>query len=349
MSAQAEAARSLIRVGRYGDAIKVLLVALASSPEDHELHGLMAQAYLGLEQPKEALRAADTAVRHAPDDEWAHRLRSIALRRLGRPRESVDAAMQAVSLAPELAYARHALAEAQLSAKHADDAYVQALEAVRLSPADSDMHDLVGRCLLARRMHPEAEATFRNALRLDPNDAAAHNNLGVALSRQGRREEAVAAFNDAARIDPSFETARRNLYSGTRFLIGGGSAVFFLYLLVRLAVVLNSSHRSPWVFAVAAAAFALAAVVWILRYRPFTKKKIPESAVAYYKAEKKRQSRLNRPVVLLRLASFPVAGAMIGLAFVLDSGLVLLLTVPVTVAWYWFSPTLWRRYARRIA
>ena len=347
MSAQAEAARSLVRVGRHGEAVKLLLQALASSPDDDELHCLLAQAHIGARQPAEALRAADNAARLAPDDEWPHRLRSIALRRLGKGRDAVAAAAQAVRLSPELAYARHALAEAHLAAKQVDEAYAQAYEARRLSPEDADMYDLLGRCLLARKMPKEAEASFRQALQLDPTDAAAHNNLGVALQRQGRSVEAVHAYNDAARIDPSFETARQNLYSATRVLIGGGSAVFLGYLLFRVLVGVSVTHGSSWFALVALAVVAIGIAVWIRRYRPFTRKNIPPTAIAYYKAERKRLRRINRPYLLLRLATIPLAAGMLVVAAMLNSTVLLLLVLPLAIAWYWGTPRLWRRYVQR--
>jgi Flp pilus assembly protein TadD len=347
MSAQAEAARNLIRAGRPEDAVRILGQALAAAPDDYELQCVLAQAYLSMRQPADALRAAEQAVRRAPEEEWAHRLRSIALRRLRRAGESVDAAAQSVRLAPQHGYARHTLAEAHLAAKQLDQAYLQALEAVRLSPEDADMYDLLGRCLLAKREHKAAEANFRRALQLDPNDAAAHNNLGVVMLRTGRRVEAVNEFNEAARIDPSFETARQNLYSGTKFLIGGGSVAFLVYLVIRLALAANLTHGST-AFGVVVGAVVLAGVgLWVWRYRPFTRKRLPATAVAYYKAESRRRRRETLPYDLLRVASIPLAIALLMVSLALRSAGLLLLTLPVAIGWYWGTPRLWRRLVQR--
>lgn len=347
MSAQAQAARSFINVGRPGDAIRVLLEGLSTSPDDYELHCLLAQAYLGINQPKEALRVADEGARLAPDDEWPHRLRSFALRRLGRHRESLAAATEAVRLEPQLAVARRNLADAHLEIKHYDQAYVEALEARGLDPQSADSYDLLGRCLVAKRKYKEAEANFRYAIQLDPNDAVSHNNLGVVLQRQGRRAEAVNAFNDAARIDPALQTARQNLYSGTRFLIGGGSAVFLGYLVIRLIVVgYNASHRSPWLLAAVFALFLVGLAVWIWRFRPFSRKQLPPTAVAYYMAERKRLSVANRPILLLRLAGIPVVIAGFVLAIALNQPAVLLVGIVVAFALLWLSPWAWRHLVR---
>ena len=348
MSAQAEAARHLIRAGRQQDAVSLLGQALAVTPDDHELHCLLAQAYLGLRRPADALREAQNASRLAPEDEWPHRLRSIALRRLGRNRDAVAAATESVRLAPEEPYARHSLAEAHLSAKHADEAYVQALEAVRLSPQSVDMHDLLGRCMIRKHMYREAEATFRHALQIDPNDAAAHNNLGVVLNGTGRRVEAVKEFNEAARLDPSFETARQNLYSGTRWLVGGGSLVFLIYLVIRASVLLNVSRSSGGLALVGLAILAVFTGLWIWRYRPFMRKaQLPATAVAYYQAENRRLRIANRPVLILRLVGIPVV-VVGGFAFAvaIDQPWIVLVSLGLAVALYFLSPWAWRRLAQ---
>jgi Flp pilus assembly protein TadD len=344
MSSAAQSARSLIGVGRPADAVKVLLQALPSSPEEHDLHCLLAHAYIALHQPHEALKAATQAVLLAPEEEWAHRLRSIALRQVGRKKESVDAAKEAVRLEPMYGFARKNLAEAYLAVNKVDDAYLQALETVRLMPDSADSFDVLGRALIHKKMYKEAEANFRHALELDATDAVAHNNLGVALQRQGRRVEAVNSFNAAAKLDPSFDTARQNLYSGTRVLLGGGSLVFIVILLIRSIAFVNASQRSPVLAVFVGGVLVLGIVLYIRRYRPFTRKELPATAVAYYKAETQRQRRAYRPILLLRLASFVVLGGMVALALILDAPLLILVAVPVTAAWYWLSPRAWRRF-----
>ena len=345
MSAQAEAARNLIRAGRQQDAVQVLVRALASTPDDYELHCLLAQAYLGMRQPAAALRSAEDAARRAPEVEWPHRLRSIALRRLGRNREAVDAAMQSARLAPQEPYARHTLAEAFLATKHHDQAYAEAYASVGLDPMNADMHDLLGRCMIRKHMYREAEASFRYALQLDPNNAAAHNNLGVVLSGTGRRVEAVKEFNEAARLDPSFETARQNLYSGTRFLVGGGSAIFLGFLAIRLVVLAYNANRSPSDLVLLGLGIALTLlVVWLWRFRPFERKApLPATALAYYQAENRRLRRANRPVLLLRLAAVLVLVGGFALGVALNQPYVFLASWPLAIGLYFLSPWAWRR------
>ena len=345
MSEQARAARNLIQARRQRDAVELLLRALATASEDYQLHSLLAQAYLGMGQSQAALRAANDAARLAPDAEWPHRLRSIALRRLGKAREAVAAAGEAVRLAPETPEGRHSLAEAYLQAGRADDAYAQAYEARRLSPEDADMYDLLGRCMIRKHMYKDAEAAFRYALQLEPNNASAHNNLGVVLQGTGRRVDAVNEFNEAARLDPSFEQARRNLYSSTRFLVGGGSLVFLIYLVFRLAVVVNLGRQSLGVGLVGAAILIVVIGLWVRRNRLLFMRKphLPATAIAYYRAEERRLRRANRPVLLLRVAAVPVLLGSGALAAALDDFAIFLAGIAVAVGLFFLSPWAWRR------
>jgi Flp pilus assembly protein TadD len=351
MSGQASRARDLLVAKRPDEAIKVLLAGLSSAPDNPELHCLLAQAHFARRRPVEALKAATDAVTVAPEMEWAHRLRSIALRQLRRNREAIEAGMQAVRLEPSLAVAHQTLAEAHLSAGHSNDAYAIAFEARRLEPESSGVHDLLGRCLLSKKQFADAEAAFRQELQLDPNDPVAHNNLGVALQRQGRRVDAVHAFTAAAKIDPTFETARKNVYSGTQRLVGGGVVVIALITLGRLSVLLNSI-RHPSVFTALIAVILLGGLVWFLirnrraRNPPDSASQLPETAVAYYKAETRRLKAQRRPIQWLRSGGILVAIGMLVLGFIFDSALFLILALPAAAAWYALSPMIWRRFVR---
>jgi Flp pilus assembly protein TadD len=355
MSAQALRAQDLLRAKRPDEAIKVLLQGLTSTPDDPELHCMLAQAHIVLRRPHEALKAASDAVRFAPDMEWAHRLRSIALRQLNKKRESTEAAMQAVRLAPELAASHEILAEAYLDAGHANEAYAAAYEARRLEPDSSGVHDLLGRCFLAQKQYAQAEAAFRHALRLDASNSVAHNNLGVALHRQGRRVEAVGAYTTAAKIDPDSETARKNVYSGTGRLLGGGFVVIAVISIFRLSVLVNSlRHPSPATVLIGALFVGTIAFFLLRRGLPVRAKDLPAAAVAYYRAENRRLRLEERPIQFLRVGSilFAVVMTALGLAVIQSGGIllsagILLLTIVVTALWYTYSPAIWRRIRSR--
>ena len=342
MSAAANVARDLIAARRPADAIKTVLDALSTAPDDAELHCVLAQANLVLKQPGEALKAATRAVQLAPDDEWGHRLRSISLRLLKRPAEAVAAAAESVRLEPDLAFAQQTLGEAYLAAGNTTDAYAAAYEARRLDPDSADTYDLLGRCMLNQGRPAEAEAAFRHALQLEPDFAMAHNNLGVALRRQGRGVEAVHAFNAAAKLDPSSEVARKNVYSGTRALIGGGFAVVALITLIRAAGFMTLSHSAS-LFTVLAGILLAVSVIWLVRNRPARITQLPQTAVAYYRAE----NRKLRPVQLIRIGSLALGIGLLIVGLALQSSAVLLLAIAATIIGYGFSARIWHAISTR--
>jgi tetratricopeptide (TPR) repeat protein len=294
VTAQAEAARSLINARRYEDAVRVALEGLSTSPDDYELHCLVAQACLGMRQPKNALAAADRAVGLAPDNEWPHRLRSIALRTMERAAEACDSAREAVRLAPTAAAPRRNLCDAYLASNQVDRAFAEAIEAVRLEPESARSHEAMGRCLLGRMQFKDAEASFRRALEIESTLAQAHHNLGRALQSQGLAIEGLHAFDAAARIDPGWESPRRNLYWGTRiFFTCGTMALVALFVLVGLALVFINLIVSPPA-SIFLSALAVLAYGWsAYRYLSVGDRRFPRTAIAYYTAEKRRRRRLG--------------------------------------------------------
>ncbi len=343
MSGEARIARDFLTARRPADAIKTLLQALSISPEDPELHCLLAQAHLMLRRPDEAVKAATRAVGLAPDDEWGHRVRSIALRQLRRNRESVAAAVESVRLAPALAVAHQNLGEAHLTSGNTAQAYAAAYEARRLDPGSADSYDLLGRCLLEQRKFADAEASFSYALQLEPDFAMAHNNLGVSLQRQGRRVDAVQAFNAAAKLDPMSDTARKNVYSGTRALMGGGFIVVLVIAVIRVGSLISVSRHLGVFSGVAGVALLGLGIWWLIRNRPARASQLPRAAISYYRAERRRL----RPVQLLRIGSVIFAIAMMFLGIALQSALTLLLAVPLAILLYAFSPRIWQLLGER--
>jgi tetratricopeptide (TPR) repeat protein len=303
----------------------------------------MAQAHVVLGEPNEALKAATRAAQLAPDDEWAHRLRSLALRLLRRHREAISAAAESVRLAPELAFTHLSLGEAQLISGNSQAAYAEAYEARRLDPGVADCYDLLGRCLLRQKKFADAEASFRYALQLEPDFAMAHNNLGVALQGQGRRVDAVHAFNAAAKLDPTSDTARKNVFAGTRALVGGGFIFVLVITVIRFGSVINAGRHLNLFGVVIGGLFLVLGVWWLIRNRPARARQLPQTALAYYRAEKRRL----RPVVILRIGSIVLAVLMLILGLALQSAAVLLLALPSALLLYAFSPRIWQRLSQR--
>ena len=79
-----ERATMLCDLGRFGDAVPAVGLAIAQDPRNPGAWCLMARAQLGNDRASAALKAAQAAGSLAPDHEWPHRLASSALSQLGR-------------------------------------------------------------------------------------------------------------------------------------------------------------------------------------------------------------------------------------------------------------------------
>jgi tetratricopeptide (TPR) repeat protein len=91
-------ARAFLALRQYGEAIPLFVDATVQAPGDSAPKCLLAQCHLGMNQPGDALTAADGAVASSPENAWAHRVRAQALKALGRHDEALDAARTAASL-----------------------------------------------------------------------------------------------------------------------------------------------------------------------------------------------------------------------------------------------------------
>lgn len=204
-------AENLLSLGRYTEALALLRVLQAEHPDDGDLHGLRAQALVGLDDWPAALEAGNRVVALMPDDEWGHRICAIALRGLGNHEGAVTAAANAVRLAPlhwqtHLQYA----ASAMHLPRRMREAEAAALRALELAPHEPKAHFVYGVVAESQRRIDVARAAYQQTLALEPTHAGAQNNLtsldsGIRLGRQARGYAAVL------KNDPGFTPALENL------------------------------------------------------------------------------------------------------------------------------------------
>jgi predicted O-linked N-acetylglucosamine transferase (SPINDLY family) len=162
--------------GNRSEAERLCAVQLASSTEQLEARGLLAEIY---SSQREFARAAEqlqriTALR--PSDPAWHR-------RLG----------DALFAAGELAGAADAFRAA-----------------MALEEGHPRAHNNLGRALAALGERSAAIDCYRRAIALDARYAIAHNNLGIELAEERRLEEALAAYERAAELNPTFAEAHSN-------------------------------------------------------------------------------------------------------------------------------------------
>lgn len=205
--------RLLLDAARWDEAVAALVPILAAAPDDAEPRCLLAQAYLGMRRPVDAVDAAAGALAVDPTSTWAVRLHALALHNAGRNWEAVGAGRWLVATEPDEWRAWWVLSVSARGCgpRGVEEAVHAAGRAVALAPEHPDTHDAQASALLAAGRVDAAEAAFRRALALDPTDAYAHNGLGqVALQR---KDPAAAAngFRRALLADPREAAARHNL------------------------------------------------------------------------------------------------------------------------------------------
>ncbi|WP_426570704.1 tetratricopeptide repeat protein [Aquihabitans sp. McL0605] len=203
-------ASMLVAVGRCRDAVTLLRSVGDDTANSATACSVLAQAHLGLDEPKEALEAADAALEMAPLHIDALRFRARALSQLHRHSAALESARTAVRCYPHSALALITLANCELDGGRPLDAEATAAAAIEMQPADAGTHALAGRVALELGQLDEAAAHLHRALAIDPERADALNNLGIVELRRGEYAAAEERFLGAVRLTGS-ETMASNL------------------------------------------------------------------------------------------------------------------------------------------
>jgi tetratricopeptide (TPR) repeat protein len=183
VEARRERARLALRLDRWEEGVEDLDAALQHAPDDPDLYGLRAEAYVGLGWERDRADAFDLAIADA------------------------DAALAldpGQALAPDagqaLAYCQRALA---YTGNFNDDrALPDAEEAMRKLPSDARVFFTRGRVYQARGEYEHACADFSAAIRLDSNHARALALRGVCRFALYDDARALADCNRAVELSP---------------------------------------------------------------------------------------------------------------------------------------------------
>jgi TolB-like protein/tetratricopeptide (TPR) repeat protein len=164
--------------------------------------------------------------------------------------QATAAARRAIELDPQLAEAQSALGRSlmgQLRWTQAEAAFRRALQ---LNASDSRTHLWMAEWYLAKRRQAEAITSARHALTLDPLSIRTSTAVAYILNQAGRYEEAVAIWRRVLEGHPDYLQAE--VWLGSALLVAGDRAE----ALTRLEHAVALSHRSPWVLASLAHAYA---------------------------------------------------------------------------------------------
>lgn len=268
--AEVTRATTMIDLGRYDEAIRLLARLVATEPENGRAWCLLARAQIGSGSQAGAVTAARRAGALDPADDWPHRLASTALIGCGQPDDALAAALQARRLAPHFWRSHVCLAQAGLAAGKLAVASAAAAAALAIAPDEADVQFTAGKAALAAGDIGAARSYQARALAIDPGHCGAMNELGR-ISLQGRDTTAATRhFLQAARTAPGVAVFGHNAEIALLRVIV--KIIYICSVTVTAAFCLAAITRLAWVpfIIVVAAASALTAgySVWLVRQLP---------------------------------------------------------------------------------
>ena len=175
----------------------------------------MADAYLALDDPKDAIKAYQTAIRLNPDRDDSH----LKLGNLYFSEEQFSEAAaeyeKAVNLWPS-AENRFALGQAYMNMRRYSEADVQFNKVFRMEPRKPDGHYGLGLNAGRQGRYEEAIGHFESAIRLDKDFYAAYAEMGYARADLGQTDEAMEIASDLKEMAPDLsETLSTYIYEAT--------------------------------------------------------------------------------------------------------------------------------------
>jgi tetratricopeptide (TPR) repeat protein len=192
--------------------LRQLKQAVASKPQDPEVHYALGEKYESLGQMKQARQEYKTALGLKPDDAKGLYRMGRLMEKLGQHDQAIKIIKEAVKLDPKLAEARTLLAAAYnmqgmaLMQQGSLDAAQEALEAGLQAKGDPAVTEALGNnlgCLYVRQDRPDqAINTFQEVLRQNPDVGQAHYNLALLYYQQGDYQAANREFFALKGTDP---------------------------------------------------------------------------------------------------------------------------------------------------
>jgi len=204
-----ERADGLVTEGKYGEAVRNLLIVVEVRPDDPQAHyklGYAAHRARRLELARTHLAQAVGLDAEFAD---AHRELAQVLISTRRFDEAITSFRRYLELRPGDPRVLWSLAAALAQAGRVTEALEQFELASAKAPPNLRGELNWGVALMQAGSTEDAMARFRKVLELEPENVLAHCNLGLACERVGLNDLALEHYREAARIDPSSFGARR--------------------------------------------------------------------------------------------------------------------------------------------
>lgn len=181
-----------VEKGAYQQAIRILTQAVGRSTVSPVAVFYLAEAYIHLDQPGNAIPHYQRLIQSQPDAVQAHYGLAAAYRELEEYPLAVESYQQAIDLSLEA----RPPSELPILKK-------------RYNPADI-LQDL-GVAFSELKQYQSAIQSFQRAIRLDSGNPTPYYNLGLVYFKQGKLESAIISFQQAVDLEPNYADAYNGL------------------------------------------------------------------------------------------------------------------------------------------
>ncbi len=165
------------KLGEYGQATRIMALAVDITPNTAEDWGSMFEIFLADGDEEKAKFCLNKAIRFDPEN-------------------------QIIICTAAEAYVRQGIFAEALSLFE---------RAAEVNPSDPRLYNFLGICSRQLNRHQLAIGYYHKALKLDPNDPGLHFNLGTACLNAGEKGAARREYETALKLSPDFNEAREAL------------------------------------------------------------------------------------------------------------------------------------------
>jgi tetratricopeptide (TPR) repeat protein len=216
-------AQMLIERDRFADAAHWCKRGLQDSPDNAELHALLALSWMHIDgRAGDAVEAARRAVGLEPEDAFNHSMLALALSHKAKEgqddmlREALDAARKALELDAWSIMAHSAQTQVLMRLRRWREAETSAREALAMDPENPRLGAQLAIILQQLGKHEDHEHLAKSHLEQHPDSDAAHCNAGLNALMKGDHATANKHFLEALRLNPNSELARIGLAESYR-------------------------------------------------------------------------------------------------------------------------------------
>jgi len=209
-------AASLLRAGKYADAIAPLREAARLAPYNPSVFSDLGLTYLYCRRPLEAIPWLRRSLALRPNFAATHYHLGTALEETGDDEGALSAYRRAIALNPKMAKAHNRVATF-LKAKGRQREAADAFDRAALAEGSTTYGQLCRiNALMARNQTNEAEERLRRLITRNPSSAEAHRLLGNLLSESGHFDEAATEIERSIALAPRHVTGYNALVMSRR-------------------------------------------------------------------------------------------------------------------------------------